>query len=237
MKKLLLCFSCIMVIVLLSGCSMDNTPTKKVENFLDSYRNQDENVLTQLNEMVDSDTLMNDDQKTTYTDIMKKQYEDLTYEIKDEVINGDTATVTAEIEVYDYYKINQEAQDYYNSNPDEFSDDTTNDNNDSNNNNNNNNNNDNGVVGDVVEGAEDVVEGATDAAEDVVEGAEDAVEGTADALTGDSKYVEYRLGKLKDAKDRVTYTIEFTLTKVDDVWTLDEIDDATRQKIHGLYEH
>ena len=134
MKKLLLCFSCIMVIVLLSGCSMDNTPTKKVENFLDSYRNQDENVLTQLNEMVDSDTLMNDDQKTTYTDIMKKQYEDLTYEIKDEVINGDTATVTAEIEVYDYYKINQEAQDYYNSNPDEFSDDTTNDNNDSNNN-------------------------------------------------------------------------------------------------------
>lgn len=219
MKRLLLCFSCIMAIILLSGCSMDNTPTKKVENFLDSYKNQDENVLTQLKEMVDSDTLMNENQKSSYTDIMKKQYEDLTYEIKDEVINGDTATVTAEIEVYDYYKINKDAQDYYNSNPDEFADDTTDNNND-----------DNGVVGDVVEGAEDVAEG-------VVEGAEDVVEGATDALTGDSKYVEYRLGKLKDAKDRVTYTIEFTLTKVDDVWTLDEIDDATRQKIHGLYEH
>lgn len=210
MKKILLCFSCIMAIVLLSGCSMDNTPTKKVENFLDSYKNQDETVLTQLKEMVDSDALMDEDQKNTYTDIMKKQYEDMTYEIKDEVIDGDTATVTAEIEVYDYYKINQDAQTYYDNNPNEFNNTTNN----------------NGVVGDVVEGTKDVVEGAVDAAEDAV-----------DAVTGDSKFVEYRLGKLKDAKDRVKYTIDFTLTKVDDVWTLNDIDDITRQKIHGLYEH
>lgn len=226
MKKILLCFSCIMAIVLLSGCTMDNTPTKKVENFLDNYKNQDETVLTQLKEMVDTDPLMDETQKGTYTDIMKKQYEDLTYDIKDEVINGDTATVTAEIEVYDYYKINQDAQTYYNNNPNEF-----NNNNDNNNNNNNNdNNNNNGIVGDVVEGAKDVVEGAKDAVED----AKDAV---TDAATGESKFVEYRLGKLKDAKDRVKYTIDFTLTKVDDVWTLNDIDDTTRQKIHGLYEH
>lgn len=226
MKKILLCFSCIMAIVLLSGCTMDNTPTKKVENFLDNYKNQDETVLTQLKEMVDTDPLMDETQKGTYTDIMKKQYEDLTYDIKDEVINGDTATVTAEIEVYDYYKINQDAQTYYNNNPNEF-----NNNNDNNNNNNNNdNNNNNGIVGDVVEGAKDVVEGVTDAAED-------AADAVTDAATGESKFVEYRLGKLKDAKDRVKYTIDFTLTKVDDVWTLNDIDDTTRQKIHGLYEH
>lgn len=226
MKKILLCFSCIMAIVLLSGCTMDNTPTKKVENFLDNYKNQDETVLTQLKEMVDTDPLMDETQKGTYTDIMKKQYEDLTYDIKDEVINGDTATVTAEIEVYDYYKINQDAQTYYNNNPNEF-----NNNNDNNNNNNNNdNNNNNGIVGDVVEGAKDVVEGAKDAAED-------AADAVTDAATGESKFVEYRLGKLKDAKDRVKYTIDFTLTKVDDVWTLNDIDDTTRQKIHGLYEH
>lgn len=224
MKKILLCFSCIMAIVLLSGCTMDNTPTKKVENFLDNYKNQDETVLTQLKEMVDTDPLMDETQKGTYTDIMKKQYEDLTYDIKDEVINGDTATVTAEIEVYDYYKINQDAQTYYNNNPNEFN------NKNDNNNNNNDNNNNNGIVGDVVEGAKDVVEGVTDAAED----AKDAV---TDAATGESKFVEYRLGKLKDAKDRVKYTIDFTLTKVDDVWTLNDIDDTTRQKIHGLYEH
>ena len=212
MKKILLCFSCIIAIVLLSGCSMDNTPTKKVENFLDNYENQDETVLTQLKEMVDSDTLMDETQKTTYSDIMKKQYKDLTYDIKDEVIDGDTATVTAEIEVYDYYKINQDAQTYYNNNPNEFKDD--------------NNDNNNGLAGDIVEGAKDAVDAVTDKAEDAV-----------DAVTGDSKFVEYRLGKLKDAKDRVKYTIDFTLTKVDNVWTLNDIDDTTRQKIHGLYEH
>lgn len=212
MKKILLCFSCIMAIVLLSGCSMDNTPTKKVENFLDNYKNQDETVLTQLKDMVDTDSLMDETQKSTYTDIMKKQYKDMTYTIKDEVIDGDTATVTTEIEVYDYYKINKDAEDYYNKNPDEFKSVTG-----------------NGIVDD-----------AKNAAENVIEGAKDAVEDTKDAITGttsDSKYVEYRLEKLKNAKDRVKYTIDFKLTKVDNVWTLNDIDDTTRQKIHGLYEH
>ena len=143
---------------------------------------------------------------------MKKQYKDMTYTIKDEVIDGDTATVTTEIEVYDYYKINKDAEDYYNKNPDEFKSVTG-----------------NGIVDD-----------AKNAAENVIEGAKEAVEDTKDAVTGttsDSKYVEYRLGKLKNAKDRVKYTIDFKLTKVDNVWTLNDIDDTTRQKIHGLYEH
>lgn len=214
MKKFILYFSCIMAVILLSGCSMDNTPTKKVENFLDSYRNQDETVINQLKDMVDMDNLMNEDQKNTYSDIMKRQYEDLTYEIKDEVIDGDNATVTVEIEVYDYYKVNQEAQNYYNENPNEFQDDAdTNDSSD-------------GLLEDAKEGVEDIVDDVEDTTEDAV-----------DALTGDAKYVEYRLGKLQEAKDRVKYTIDFTLTKVDDVWTLNEIDDTTRQKIHGLYEH
>ena len=89
-----------------------------------------------------------------------------------------------------------------------------------------NNDNNNGLAGDIVEGAKDAVDAVTDKAEDAVE-----------AVTGDSKFVEYRLGKLKDAEDRVKYTIDFTLTKVDNVWTLNDIDDTTRQKIHGLYEH
>ena len=216
MKKILLCFSCIVAVVFLSGCSFNNTPTKKVENFLDNYKNQDETVLTQLKDMIDTDSLMDDNQKSTYSDIMKKQYKDMTYKIKDEVIDGDTATVTAEIEVYDYYKINKDAENYYNSNPDEFKSVTG-----------------NGIVDDAKNAASDVIEGAKDAASDVIKGAKDA---TTD-VTSDSKYVEYRLGKLKDAKDRVTYTIDFKLKKVNDVWTLNDIDDATRQKIHGLYEH
>lgn len=212
MKKIILCFSCIMAIVLLSGCTMNNTPTKKVENFLDNYKNQDETVLTQLKDMVDTDSLMDETQKSTYTDIMKNQYKDMTYTIKDEVIDGDTATVTTEIEVYDYYKINKDAEDYYNTNPDEFKSVTD----------------------------ESITKDAKDAADNVTQGAKDVVEGAKDAVTdvaSDSKFVEYRLGKLKDAKDRVKYTIDFQLTKVDDVWTLNDIDDTTRQKIHGLYEH
>lgn len=212
---------------------MGNTPTKKVENFLDSYKNQDEAVINQLQDMVNSDSLMTDDEKTTYSDIMKKQYEDMTYEIKDERIDGDNATVTVEIEVYDYYKASKEAEDYYNNNQDEFKTEgalaeTS----------------DNTVLDDVKNAAENVVEGAGEAVEDAADGAKNIIEGNpndnTDASSGvldDAKYVEYRINKLKEAKDRVTYTIDFTLTKVNDVWTLNDIDDITRQKIHGLYEH
>lgn len=199
MKKIIKYLLCSFVVISLVGCSMGNTPTKKVENFLDSYRKQDENVITQLKEMIDSDNLMDENQKETYSDIIKKQYSDLTYNIKNETINGDKATVTAEIEVYDFYKANKEAEEYYNNNKKEFED--------------------NSVVEDVKEKAKDVAEGAKD------------------AITSDSKYINYRLGKLKDADDRIKYTVDFTLTKNDGNWKLDDIDDVTRQKIHGLYEH
>ena len=213
MKKIIKYFVCIMVVVLLSGCAMDNTPTKKVEGFLDNYTSNSDTVLDQLKEMVNSDGLMDENQKSAYSDIMKRQYKDMTYEIKDEKIDGNDATVTAEIEVYDYYKANKEAEEYYNSNPDEFKDNA----------------NDDGVSGEIVDKAKE-------AAEDVKDSVDKA---TSDETTNfsDSKYVEYRLGKLRDASDRVKYTIDFTLKKVDGVWTLNDIDDQTRQKIHGLFEH
>lgn len=120
---------------------------------------------------------MNEDQKNTYSDIMKRQYEDLTYEIKDEVIDGDNATVTVEIEVYDYYKVNQEAQNYYNENPNEFQDDA-----------------------DTDDSSDGLLEDAKEGVEDIVDDVEDTTEDAVDALTGDAKYVEYRLGKLQEAK-------------------------------------
>lgn len=210
MKKIIVFLTCIMTVLLLNGCSMGNTPTRKVEGFLNNYKSNDSTVLDQLKEMVNSDSLMNDTQRSKYSDIMKKQYKDMTYDIKDEVIDGDNATVTAEVEVYDYYKINRESEDYYNNNQGEFTD--TNDNNDS-------------LAEDVKEG----VEKATDAAADAAQSAANAV--------SNSKFVDYRLDKLENVKDRVKYTIDFTLTKVDDKWKLNDIDDITRQKIHGLYEH
>ena len=211
---------CFTLIFTLSGCSMGNTPTKKVENFLDSYRKNDSNVLTQLKDMIDSDNLMDENQKESYSDIIKKQYSDLTYEIKDERIDGDKATVTAEIEVYDFYKANKESEEYYNAHKDEF---------ESNSNDNNNN-----TVSEKVEEAADDVK---DAAKSAANKAKNAAENVGEALTSDSKYINYRLGKLKDSKDRVKYTIDFKLTKKNGSWVLDDIDDETRQKIHGLYEH
>lgn len=215
MKKILIYLSCIMIVILLSGCTMDNTPTKKVENFLDNYTSGSDTVLNQLKEMVDSDSMMDDNQRNTYSDIMKRQYKDMTYEIKDETINGDNATVTAEIEVYDYYKANKDAETYYNNNPDEFKSDDN----------------------------EGLVDKVKDAALDAVDGAKDAVENgnnndnNTNGNSSDSKYLEYRLNQLTNTKDRVKYTVDFTLTKVDGKWKLNDIDDATRQKIHGLYEH
>lgn len=187
MKKFILFLSCIVSVFVISGCAMDNTPTKKVESFLNNYNIHSKNVLAQLKEMVDSDSLMNDDQKNSYSDILKKQYKDMTYDIKDETIDGDNATVTAEIEVYDFYTANRNSQDYFNNNQDQFRDDS-----------------------------------ATD-------------DGTSNVSS--SKFVDYRIEQLKNVKDRVKYTVDFSLRKVDDEWTLNDIDDATRQKIHGLFEH
>ena len=181
MKKLFICSLCIFVLVL-TGCAMGNTPTSKVESFLDNYTSGSDTVLKQLKEMVDSDAMMNDAQRTTYSDIMKKQYKDMTYDIKDEVIDGDNATVTAEIEVYDYYRSNQDSQSYFESNRDQFKEDN-------------------------------------------------------DDNISNSKFIDYRLSQLQNVSDRIKYTIDFTLQKIDDKWVLDDIDDATRQKIHGLFEH
>ena len=190
MKKIIVFLTCILAVVTLTGCNMNNTPTKRVEQFLNKYTSNDDSVLDQLKEMINNDSLMNDDQKEEYSDIMKKQYKDMTYEIKDETIDGDNATVTAEIEVYDYYKANKESEDYFNNNQSEFMDST-----------------------------------------------DSTAENAAESVINNAKYIAYRLEQLGKAKDRVKYTIDFTLTKVDDKWKLNDIDDATRQKLHGLYEH
>ena len=48
-------------------------------------------------------------------------------------------------------------------------------------------------------------------------------------------YDEEKLYRLEQAKDKVKYTLNLTLTKADDKWVLNDISQADRQKIHGLY--
>jgi len=181
MKKIL---SIIGLAIILTGCSlgnMDNTPTKKVEAYLNNYQTLDSNVLSKLDSIVDQEVLFDEDQKTTYRDILKKHYQDLTYTIKDETVNGDKATVEAEIEVSDYTKALKEAEDYKTTNESEF-------------------------LGD-------------------------------DNLFDESKFNDYKLNLLKSNKERVKYTIYFSLTKLDDEWVLDDLTESEEEKILGIYEY
>ena len=41
---------------------------------------------------------------------------------------------------------------------------------------------------------------------------------------------------MKKMTDRVKYTIDFSLTKIENEWKLDDLLEIDRQKIHGLYK-
>lgn len=119
MKKLLIL---LFIPFLLVGCGEKtmNTPTKRVEMFLANYQSLDDEVLNQLNDTANEEMLFNDTQRKAYVNLMKEHYKALKYEIKDEVIDGDSATVTVEIEVKDYSKVLNDAEDYLKEHPEEF---------------------------------------------------------------------------------------------------------------------
>ena len=177
MKKLVF----LIISILLVGCTdLSNTPTKKAEEFLKKYQTLDNSVISDLNKVVNESDL-NEIQRSMYIDIMKKHYQNLSYEIKDETIDGDEAVVTVEIAVTDFKKVLDEANNYMNNNKEEF-------------------NNENGEYSIV-------------------------------------KFNDYKLNKLKEAKDKVKYTIEINLTKINDDWTVDKLDSKTYDKINGVYNY
>ncbi len=121
MKKLVLAIA---ILFLFTGCNdMMNTPTKKVEDFLGKYQSMDSDVLTQLDDIIESDRDLKDAQKKDYKSLMEKQYQNLSYKIKDENTDGDKATVDVEVEVYDYRSALDKAETYRDENKDEFLDD------------------------------------------------------------------------------------------------------------------
>lgn len=50
------------------------------------------------------------------------------------------------------------------------------------------------------------------------------------------KFWNYKLEKMLETNEKITYTVDFSLTKLDGKWTLDELLESDRQKIHGLYK-
>ncbi|MBE6147701.1 MAG: hypothetical protein E7168_05170 [Firmicutes bacterium] len=163
------------------GCgNMMNTPTKKVEEFLSKYQRMDKAVLNQLDEVIATAGTMTSEQKEKYRELMKKQYKNLSYKIKDDIEDGNGATVEVEIEVYDYATAISESESYMLLHKDEFINSESNE-------------------------------------------------------IDDEKFMGYKLDKMNETKEKIKYTINFTLTKEDSKWELDDITDIDIQKLHGLY--
>ena len=179
MKKKIILISLFMLCFILTGCSLNNTPKAKVETLLMKYQKNSDSVMSELDDYLNTLDIQ-DDAHEEYKKVYTKQYSDLTYSIKNEMIDGDTATVTTQIEVYDYYKIDNDATKYVSDNPDKFS--TNN-------------------------------------------------------VYDSKKVLEYKIDKLTNAKDRVTYTVVFNLTKVDNEWKVDNLSNEDLEKIHGIYAH
>ena len=153
---------------LLIGCSMSNTPTSKVEELLSKYQRLDNDISMGINSVLDEQNLT-DVHKQRYRKLLEDQYKNLSYEIKDEIIDGNTATVIVEIEVVDYKK-------------------------------------------------------------------------SINDLTFDSmiytkeSFDEEKLDRLEEAKDKVTYTLELTLTKdTEGTWKLNALTNEQIKKIQGMY--
>jgi len=177
LKKLIL-----VLLLLTIGCeNLSNTPIRQVEATLKKYQTLDSDVIYNLDEVIQSDVSFTDEQKETYKDIMKKQYQNMVYEVKDEQINGDEAVVTVEITVVDFNKVLDEADSYLISNPDEFNDEL----------------------------------------------------GNYSIL----KYNDYRLNKLKDAKEKVKYTLDIYVDKLNNKWTVRQFSNDTLDKINGIYNY
>ncbi len=166
MKKKIFLLGIIMF--LLVGCGMSNTPTSIVESLFSKYQKVDDDIKKGINSILDEQNLT-DIHRERYRKLLEKQYQNLSYEIKDETIDGDNATVTVEIEVIDYHRA--------------ISDLTF----------------DSGIY------------------------------------TKES-FDEEKLNRLESMNDKVTYTLELTLTKdTDGFWRLNALDNEQTKKIQGMY--
>ena len=178
MKKILYVF---LAVMLLTGCGeISNTPTKQVEGFFNQYQTLDQDVLNDLDQIISKEEKFDETSKEKYRDVIKKQYKNMTYYVKEEKVDGDTAIVTVEITVYDFASVMAESEDYKNNHAEEFNDEN----------------------GDF----------------------------------SNSKYVDYVIEQLDKTTERIKYTLDLSLTKIDDKWKLDGLDSDTEDKILGIYE-
>ncbi len=177
MKKFLL----FLFLILLVGCEKDlnNTPTKRVEIFLSNYQSLSDEVQAKIESDIDEMGNLTTDLKKSYFDLWKRHYQGLTYEIKEEKIDGDDATVITEVEIYDYSQVLNEIDDYLENNPNLFVDENGN--------------------------------------------------------YSSTMFNDYRINSLKEVTDRVKYTIEFKIKKINKKWILQDLNEEEYLKLSGMY--
>lgn len=118
MKKFI---AVIVTVLLLSACGLSSSPSGKVKAFLNGYVTLKDDVKADLDTKVASENL-SEEAQNIYNDVLTRQYKNMKYEIKDEKIDGDKATVKVKLTVYDLYKIDKDTVNYMNNNPAEFND-------------------------------------------------------------------------------------------------------------------
>lgn len=228
MKKLIVVLSLSLLIMTGCGTTM-NTPTDSVEEFLGRYQKLDKDVLNQLDDVFESKDNMSDEQKKDYRSLMEKQYQNMSYKIKNEEISGDSAVVDVEIEVYDYATTISKAKDYYNEHKEEFTTKETINTGDDR-------EGMNGTNEEIKEKVDDATDTVKDGVGAVGDKIEDGVENIKENILETKAFIDYKIKELKGVTDTIKYDITFNLTKVDGRWEVDDISDIDREKIHGLYE-
>lgn len=117
MKKILvLVISCL---ILLSGCNMSNTPSGRVESYLNNYISMSDSVIADIETKVNVEPLSNNN-KLIYKDVLKRQYKNIKYEIEDEKIDGDLASVRVKMTVFDLHRAEKESLEFANANQNDF---------------------------------------------------------------------------------------------------------------------
>jgi|BioPla2DNA2_1021312.scaffolds.fasta_scaffold02664_15 hypothetical protein len=121
MKRILIA---VMSFLFLVGCTTAtnaSTPSKVVENLMTKYKTLDKDVINQLDKVVENEQITKK-QKQEYKELIKKQYQNLTYKIKDETYDDNTAVVSIEIEVFNYAKAKDQTDMYVSGHESDFLD-------------------------------------------------------------------------------------------------------------------
>lgn len=179
MKKIIIFVS---VLLLTFGCSLniEESPKAKVQEFLNKYNNNDAEIMDEMDTYVDSYDFT-DEEKEKYKEVLQKQFKDLKYDINEENIDKNNATVDVKITVYDLYNVQTKANEYLKNHPEKFNGD--------------------------------------------------------DEKFDETKFNDYKIEQMAKTNKTIDYNITFHLTKEDNEWQVDQLNDSDLEKIHGIYNY